>query len=150
MKIIMNVRITQGYEKWVELFHSANAVREQFGITVLAYGHDKDDDSSVYQVLEMDSMERMQEAMSNPELQKMRTDAGVDLESQRVTFLVEQAEISAWPEPPISSHSNSSPTAEHGDGLGVHPAVWGTSILVAYFRNLNVDAKVESARVPKT
>ena len=89
MKIIMNVRITQGYEKWVELFHSAGAVREQFGITVLAYGHDKDDDSSVYQVLEVDSMERMQEAMSNPELQKMRTDAGVDLESQRVTFLVE-------------------------------------------------------------
>ena len=89
MKIIMNVRITQGYEKWVELFHSAGAVREQFGITVLAYGHDKDDDSSVYQVLEVDSMEKMQEAMSNPELQKMRTDAGVDLESQRVTFLEE-------------------------------------------------------------
>jgi len=89
MKIIMNVRITQGYEKWVELFHSAGAVREQFGITVLAYGHDRDDDSSVYQVLEVDSMEKMQEAMSNPELQKMRTDAGVDLESQRVTFLEE-------------------------------------------------------------
>jgi len=89
MKIIMNVRITQGYETWVELFRAAGAVREQFGITVLAYGHDKDDDSSVYQVLEVDSMERMQEAMSNPELQKMRTDAGVDLESQQVTFLVE-------------------------------------------------------------
>ena len=59
MKIIMNVRITQGYEKWVELFRSAGAVREQFGITVLAYGHDKDDDSSVYQVLEVESMERM-------------------------------------------------------------------------------------------
>ena len=89
MKIIVNVRITQGYAKWVELFHSADAVREQFGITVLAYGHDMDDDSSVYQVLEMDSMERMQEAVSNPELQKMRTDAGVDLESQRITVLVE-------------------------------------------------------------
>lgn len=89
MKIIMNVRITQGYEKWVELFHSAGAVREEFGITVLAYGHDRDDDSSVYQVLEVVSMEKMQEAMSNPELQKMRTDAGVDLESQRVTFLEE-------------------------------------------------------------
>ena len=89
MKIIMNVRITQGYAKWVELFHSADAVREQFGITVLAYGHDMDDDSSVYKVLEMDSMERMQEAVSSPELQKMRTDAGVDLESQRITVLVE-------------------------------------------------------------
>ena len=89
MKIIMNVRITQGYEKWVGVFLSAGADREQSGITVLAYGHDKDDDSSVYQVLEVDSMERMQEAMSNPEVQKMRTDAGVDLESQRITFLVE-------------------------------------------------------------
>ena len=56
MKIIVNVRITQGYAKWVELFHSADAVREQFGVTVLAYGHDMDDESSVYQVLEMDSM----------------------------------------------------------------------------------------------
>ena len=89
MKIIVNVRITQGYAKWVELFHSAGAVREQFGITVLAYGHDMDDDSSVYQVIEMDSMERMQEAVSDPALQKMRTDAGVDLESQRITVLVE-------------------------------------------------------------
>lgn len=89
MKIIMNVRITQGYAKWVELFHSADAVREQFGVTVLAYGHDMDDESSVYQVLEMDSMERMQEAVSRPEIQKMRTEAGVDLESQRITVLVE-------------------------------------------------------------
>lgn len=89
MKIIINVRITQGYEKWVELFHSADAVREEYGVTVLAYGHDKDDDSSVYQVIEIESMEKMQEAMSNPELQKMRTDAGVDLESQKITFLVE-------------------------------------------------------------
>ena len=89
MKIIVNVRITQGYAKWVELFHSADAVREQFGVTVLAYGHDMDDESSVYQVLEMDSMERMQEAVSRPEIQKMRTEAGVDLESQRITVLVE-------------------------------------------------------------
>ena len=89
MKIIINVRITQGYEKWVELFHSADAVREEYGVTVLAYGHDKDDDSNVYQVIEIESMERMQEAMSNPELQKMRTDAGVDLDSQKITFLVE-------------------------------------------------------------
>ena len=89
MKIIINVRITQGYEKWVELFHSADAVREEYGLTVLAYGHDKDDDSSVYQVIEIESMERMQEGLSNPAIAKMRTDAGVDLDSQRITFLVE-------------------------------------------------------------
>ena len=89
IKLSINVRVTQGYEKWVELFHSASAVREEYGVTVLAFGHDKDDEPNVYQVIEIDSMEKMQEAMSNPELQKMRTDAGVDLDSQKITFLVE-------------------------------------------------------------
>jgi hypothetical protein len=89
MKIIMNVEITEGYEKWVKTFHSADAVREQYGVTVLAFGHDKDDETSVYQVLEVESMEKMQEAMSSPEIQKMRTDAGVNLDTQKLTFLVE-------------------------------------------------------------
>ena len=89
MKIIINVEITEGYEKWVKIFRSAGAVREQYGVTVLAFGHDKDDETSVYQVLEVESMEKMQEAMSSPELQKMRTDAGVNLDTQKLTFLVE-------------------------------------------------------------
>ena len=89
LKLIMNVEITEGYEKWVNTFHSADAVRQQYGVTVLAFGHDKDDETSVYQVLEVESMEKMQEAMSSPEIQKMRTDAGVNLDSQKLTFLVE-------------------------------------------------------------
>ena len=89
MKIIMNVEITEGYEKWKKLFLSVDAQREKYGIKVLAYGHTKGNENKIYQVLEVESMEKMQEAMSNPELQKMRTDAGVDLDSQKITFLVE-------------------------------------------------------------
>ncbi len=34
-------------------------------------------------------MEKMQEAMQDPEIAKARTDAGVDLDTQEVVFLVE-------------------------------------------------------------
>ena len=89
MKIIMNVKINEGYEKWKDLFLSVDAQRKKYGIKVLAYGHPKDDETKVYQVLEIDSMEKMQEAMQDPEIAKLRTDAGVDLDSQELVFLEE-------------------------------------------------------------
>ena len=89
MRIIMNVEITQGYEKWKELFLSVDAQREKYGIKVLAYGHPKDNENKIYQVLEMESMENMQKAMQDPEIAKLRTDAGVNLDYQETVFLVE-------------------------------------------------------------
>ena len=89
MKIIMNVKINEGYEKWKDLFLSVDAQRKKYGIKVLAYGHPKDDETKVYQVLEIDSMEKMQQAMQDPEIAKLRTDAGVDLDSQELVFLEE-------------------------------------------------------------
>ena len=89
MKIIINVEITQGYEKWKQLFLSVDAQREKYGIKVLAYGHPKDNENKVYQVLEIESMEKMQEGMHDPEIVKLRTDAGVNLETQEIVFLVE-------------------------------------------------------------
>ena len=89
MKIIMNVEINEGYEKWKQLFISAGAAREKYGIKVLAYGHPKDNENKVYQVLEVESMESMKEAMQDPEIAKARTDAGVDLDTQELVFLEE-------------------------------------------------------------
>ena len=89
MKIIMNVEINEGYEKWKQLFLSADDAREKYGIKVLAYGHPKDNENKVYQVLEVESMEKVQEAMQDPEIAKARTDAGVNLDSQEIVFLVE-------------------------------------------------------------
>ena len=87
--MIMNVKIKEGYAKWKDLFLSVEAQREKYGIKVLAYGHPKDDESKIYQVLEFDSMEKMQEAFKDPELAKLRTDAGVDLDSQELVLLEE-------------------------------------------------------------
>ena len=85
----MNVEINEGYEKWKQLFISADDAREKYGIKVLAYGHPKDNENKVYQVLEVESMEKMQEAMQDPEIAKARTDAGVNLDTQELVFLVE-------------------------------------------------------------
>ena len=89
MKIIMNVEINQGYEKWKKLFLSAADAREKYGVKVLAYGHPKDNENKAYQVLEIESMEKMQEALKDPEIAKARTEAGVKLDTQEVVFLVE-------------------------------------------------------------
>ena len=89
MKIIMSVEITQGYEKWKKLFLSVDSLREKYGIKVLAYGHPQGDENKIYQVLEVENMEKMQEAMKDPEIAKIRTDAGVNLDSQEIVFLVE-------------------------------------------------------------
>ena len=89
MKIIMTVEINEGYEKWKQLFLSTDAQREKYGIKVLAYGHPKDNENKIYQVLEVESMEKMQEAMQDSEIAKLRTDAGVNLDTQEIVFLVE-------------------------------------------------------------
>ena len=85
----MNVEITDGYEKWKKLFLSADVHREKYGIKVLAYGHPKNNEKKVYQVLEVESIEKMQEGLKDPEIAKLRTEAGVNLDSQEVVFLEE-------------------------------------------------------------
>ena len=89
MKLIISAELTKGYELWKNLFLSTDSQREKYGITVLAYGHPKDNDNKVYQVLEVESMEKMQEGLQDPEIAKLRTDAGVNLDSQEVVLLVE-------------------------------------------------------------
>ena len=85
----MSVEINEGYEKWKQLFVSADDARAKYGIKVLAYGHPKDNENKVYQVLEVESMEKVQEAMQDPEIAKARTEAGVNLDTQELVFLVE-------------------------------------------------------------
>ncbi len=85
----MNVKINDGYAKWKDLFLGVDAQREKYGIKVLAYGHPKDDETKIYQVLEIESMEKMQEAIQDPEIAKLRTETCVYLDSPELVFLVE-------------------------------------------------------------
>ena len=89
MKLIITAELTQGYELWKNLFLSTDSQREKYGSKVLAYGHPKGNDNKVYQVLEVESVEKMQEGLQDPEIVKLRTDAGVNLDTQEVVLLVE-------------------------------------------------------------
>ena len=89
MKLIISAEVTKGYELWKNLFLSTDSQREKYGVKVLAYGHAKDNENKIYQVLEVESMERMEEGLQDPEIAKLRTDAGVNLDTQEVVLLVE-------------------------------------------------------------
>ena len=54
----------------------------------LIFATESADGSSIYDVGEAQSMEGVEAFMSDPEVRKMRTDAGVDIESQEVISAV--------------------------------------------------------------
>ena len=86
MKIISHAKLTKSYEHWKQAFDENESLRQEYGVTVLAYGHPKDNKDEIYSVLQVESMERMQEMLNLPSMVKLRTEAGVDLETQ--TFIM--------------------------------------------------------------
>ena len=78
MKLIINAEITKGYETWKNLFLSVDHVREKYGIKVLAYGHPKENEGKVYQVLEVPSMETMQDALKEVDAAALAVTKSVD------------------------------------------------------------------------
>mgnify|MGYP001166316827 CR=1 FL=1 len=87
MKIITNAEIYKGYQHWKEMFESNEALRKEYGLHVLAYGHPKDNENEIYTVIEVESMDRMQEMLKLPEMTKLRTEAGVNLDTQKFIML---------------------------------------------------------------
>ena len=87
MKIITNAKITKGYEHWKQMFEGNENLRQEYGLNVLAYGHPKDNNEEIYTVIEVESMDKMQEMLKLPEMIKLRTEAGVDLDTQKFILL---------------------------------------------------------------
>jgi len=89
MKIIMNFEITKGYQAWKEAFLKNETMRQRHNVNVLAYGYEESNENKVYTVMEMPSVETMQEILKEPEMIKLRNNAGVVIETQKMTKLVE-------------------------------------------------------------
>ena len=87
MKIITNAKITKGYEHWKQMFEENENLRQEYGLNVLDYGHPKDNNGEIYTVIEVESMDKMQEMLKLPEMIKLRTEAGVDLDTQKFILL---------------------------------------------------------------
>ena len=87
MKVISNFEVTRGYEVWKKEFESNEAMRLQHNVRVFAYGHEKGNESNVYTVVEMNSIEDKQ--LKEPSMVELRENAGVNHASLKITSLVE-------------------------------------------------------------
>ena len=87
MKVISNFEVTKGYELWKKEFESNEAMRLKHNVRVLAYGHEKGNESNVYTVVEMNSIEDKQ--LKEPSMVELRENAGVNHASLKITSLVE-------------------------------------------------------------
>ena len=76
MIVISNFEVTKGYEIWKKAFESNEAMRQKQNVKVLAYGHEKGNESNVYTVVEMNSIEDKQ--LKEPNMIKSRENAGVN------------------------------------------------------------------------
>ena len=87
MKVISNFEVTKGYEFWKKEFESNEAMRLKNNVRVLAYGHEKGNESNVYTVVEMNSIKDKQ--LKEPSMIELRENAGVNHASLKITSLVE-------------------------------------------------------------
>jgi hypothetical protein len=87
MIVISNFEVTKGYEVWKKAFESNEAMRLNNNVKVLAYGHEKCNESNVYTVVEMNSIADKQ--LKEPNMIESRENAGVNHASLKITSLVE-------------------------------------------------------------
>ena len=87
MKVISNFEVTKGYEIWKKAFESNEATRQKNNVKVLAYVHEMGNESNVYTVVEMNSIEDKQ--LKEPSMVELRENAGVNHASLKITSLVE-------------------------------------------------------------
>jgi hypothetical protein len=88
MKVITSVELSKGYEHWKELFLSNEDFRQKNQINVVAYGHEADNENKVWAVMDIPSMEHMMSLINEPEMIKLREEAGAILETQRMIKLI--------------------------------------------------------------
>lgn len=89
MVIIGNFKVSKGYETWKKAFLDNHSMREKHGIKVLAFGQNKMESDHIYTVIDVPSLETMQKLMQEPEMIKLRENAGVISESQEMIKLKE-------------------------------------------------------------
>ena len=89
MIIIGNFKVSKGYETWKQAFLDNHEMREKYGIIVLAFGKNETDSDHVYTVIDVPSLEIMQNLMKEPEMIKLRENAGVISETQEMVTIQE-------------------------------------------------------------
>ena len=87
MKIISSARISKNLQYWKKMFEENEPVRNKYIVKVLTYGHPQGNTEEIYTVIENESLDKIQEMLKQPEMIKLRTQAGVDFETQKFIML---------------------------------------------------------------
>lgn len=74
--IISKLRVPD-YGRWAGQFQAGAKSREDFGVEVLAYGHDKSDHHIAIVILRVESEAKGRFLLENPTLQKNLKDEGI-------------------------------------------------------------------------
>ena len=83
MKLLVSVKVTQGYQHWKNEFESEESInlRASAGIDVIGYGYSSEM-QRVYVILSLESMEILKKVMSAN--QTLIDEAGVDMDSMQM------------------------------------------------------------------
>ena len=87
MKIISSARISKNLQYWKKMFEENEPVRNKYIVKVLTYGYPQGNTEEIYRFIENGSLDKMQEMLKQPEMIKLRTQAGVDFETQKFIML---------------------------------------------------------------
>ena len=87
MKIISSARISKNLQYWKKMFKENEPMRNKYIVKVLTYKHPHGNTEEIYTVIETGSLDKIQEMLKQPEMIKIRTQVGVDFETQKFIML---------------------------------------------------------------
>ena len=87
MRILGSFKKTCRFEDWLKLVDSLKPQMDKHGLKFI-FATESEDGNSIYDVGEAATMESVETFLSDPEVRKMRIDAGVDIDSQEVISAV--------------------------------------------------------------
>ena len=89
VKIIGSFEVTKGYEHWKQTFMSHEPKRKEWGIQTVFTCMEAKNQNIVHVCLEVESLEKVQEFMKDPENAKVIEKAGVKIETQIMIPIIE-------------------------------------------------------------
>ncbi|MBI63378.1 MAG: hypothetical protein CL775_05195 [Chloroflexi bacterium] len=89
MKIIGTFEVSKGYEHWKKTFMSHEPKRKEWGMETVFTGMEAKNQNIVHVCLEVESLEKVQEFMKDPENAKVIEEAGVKIETQIMIPIIE-------------------------------------------------------------
>ena len=81
MKVLINFEVTKGYEQWKSVVKEHEAKIEGLGVKIIWLGAEKNNPKKVHVCFEVESLEKVQEFMHDPDVAAEIKSSGHNVES---------------------------------------------------------------------